>query len=108
MKKSLFKNKVFYFIFISALSFYGSCFAQAPKQDEPTYSQPKVIVDAKGRKTTVINFDEMNIDGKARAPEGFLIMSRKGVAGRGIIELRKQFRIRIKQQSFEGLDAISP
>lgn len=82
-------------------------FAQTPKDESTGYSKPKVIIDAKGRKTTIINFDETSIDGKARAPEGFLIMSRKGAAGRGIIELRKQFRLRIKEQSYEGLDAIS-
>ncbi len=82
-------------------------FAQTPKDEPSGYSKPKVIIDAKGRKTTVISFDETSIDGKARAPEGFLIMSRKGGAGRGIIELRKQFRLRIKEQSYEGLDAIS-
>lgn len=64
----------------------------APKS---TGYQKKELVDAKGRKITVVNFDETAIEGKAKSPDGFVLQSRDQTKFRSIIELRRDFRLQM-------------
>lgn len=58
--------------------------------------------DAKGRRITVVTFDDANIEGKAKAPDGFVLQSRSGGSFRNILELKKNFRPQIESTGGEG------
>jgi hypothetical protein len=66
-------------------------------------STKKTITNAKGEKVTVIDFDDANIEGKAKAPEGFMLQSRKSGRFKGMIELRRDFRPQMEQATKEAL-----
>lgn len=59
-------------------------------------SVQKSMLDAKGRKITVVNFDDALIEGKARGPDGFILRSRQSGVFRSILELRRDFREEVR------------
>ncbi len=72
---------------------------------EDTSAQLKVTRDARGRKMQFVDFNEVQIEGQARTPEGFMIQSRKSGRFRSLIELRSHFRDNIKIHAL-GSDAL--
>lgn len=72
---------------------------------EDTSAQLKVTRDARGRKMQFVDFNEVQIEGQARTPEGFMIQSRKSGRFRSLIELRSHFRDYIKIHAL-GSDAL--
>ncbi len=67
----------------------------------------KIQTDAKGRRITVINFDDANIEGKAKAPDGFLLQSRAAGGTKSILELRRNFRPQIDSSELEAFSTTS-
>lgn len=67
----------------------------------------KIQTDAKGRRITVINFDDANIEGKAKAPDGFLLQSRAAGGTKSILELRRNFRPQIDSSQLEAFSTSS-
>ncbi len=89
-------------LFLLACASSGSARAQggtppAEKGTSATDAAPvaKAMVDAKGRKITVVNFDDALIEGKARGPDGFILRSRQSGSFRSILELRRDFRAEV-------------
>jgi len=72
---------------------------------EDTSAQLKVTRDARGRKMQFVDFNEVQIEGQARTPEGVMIQSRKSGKFRSLIELRSHFRDNIKIHAL-GSDAL--
>jgi hypothetical protein len=73
--------------------------ARAEGKGTPEGEQRSVrseMVDAKGRKIQVVDFEDAVIQGAARAPEGFVLQSRQGATFRSIVELRREFRGQIE------------
>jgi hypothetical protein len=62
----------------------------------------KVTRDARGRKVQYVDFSEAVIEGKARAPEGFVIQSRASGRFNSLIELRSNFRENMDLHALEG------
>ncbi|MBM3381784.1 MAG: hypothetical protein FJY29_05025 [Betaproteobacteria bacterium] len=62
----------------------------------------KVTRDARGRKVQYVDFSEAVIEGKARAPEGFVIQSRASGRFNSLIELRNNFRENMDIHALEG------
>lgn len=52
--------------------------------------------DANGKPITVVDFDDANIEGSAKAPTGFVLQSRESSSFRNLIELRRNFRPQIE------------
>lgn len=77
--------------------------AQAPADPK---SRQGTITDAKGRKVTVIDFDDANIEGRAKAPDGFLLQARSSGKFKNIIELRRNFRPQMQGSAYEALIAV--
>jgi len=63
---------------------------------EDTSAHLKVTRDARGRKMQFVDFNEVQIEGQARTPDGFMIQSRKSGKFKSLIELRSHFRDNIK------------
>jgi hypothetical protein len=78
----------------------SGAWAQEPAQPNSKQSQ---ITDAKGRKVQVVDFDDANIEGKAKAPDGFVLQSRTPGSFKNIIELRRNFRQQIQGSAYESL-----
>jgi hypothetical protein len=87
-------------VLCGSLAMHGLVWAQEPQA--PASSQ-QVITDAKGKKITVVDFDDANIEGKAKAPDGFLLQSRQSGNYKTVIELRRNFRTQINGTAYEGL-----
>jgi hypothetical protein len=83
-----------------SITFGQEAKAQAPK-DPP--SQQRSIIDAKGKKVTVVDFNDAVIEGKAKAPDGFMLQSRRGGGFKTILTLRKNFRPQLNQSASEAL-----
>lgn len=49
-------------------------------------------MNAKGKKVTVIDFDEVGIDGRPKTPDGFLLQSRQSKQRRNFLEPRNDFQ----------------
>ncbi len=62
--------------------------------------------DSKGRKITTVDFDDALIDGSAKAPDGFFLRSRNAGKSNNILNLRKNFRKRMRASGHEGLRAV--
>jgi hypothetical protein len=75
-----------------ALAQGGGSFVEKGKPAPEPASSSKDMVDAEGRKITVVNFDDALIEGKARGPDGFVLRSRQSGSFRSILELRRDFR----------------
>ena len=69
---------------------------------EGSVQQKRTITDAKGKKVTVIDFNDSVIEGKAKAPDGFVLQSRQGGSFRSILSLRKNFRPQIASSATEA------
>jgi hypothetical protein len=69
-------------------------------------SRQKVRTDSQGRRITVVDFDDARIEGEVKAPDGFVLRSRDGAKVGTILELRKNFRKRIRAVGHEGLQAV--
>lgn len=86
----------------------GAVFAQDLSKNA-TLSDPasskKIMTDAKGKKIQVVDFDDAQIEGKAKAPDGFVLQSRQGAGFKNIMELRRNFRNQIESSSYEALVA---
>lgn len=84
---------------------------KAPTQNsggsENTYSK-RQQTDAKGRKITIVDFDEAHIEGKAKAPDGFLLQSRGSGAFKNILELRRNFRSQMHSSSADVVELLPP
>lgn len=52
--------------------------------------------DANGKPITVVDFEDANIEGAAKAPTGFVLQSRESASFRNLIELRRNFRPQIE------------
>lgn len=52
--------------------------------------------DANGKPITVVDFEDANIEGSAKAPTGFVLQSRESATFRNLIELRRNFRPQIE------------
>ncbi|MCA2960818.1 MAG: hypothetical protein IOD12_11230 [Silvanigrellales bacterium] len=94
--------------FLAVLAFAASgapslAFAQSPTDPK---SKQGTITDAKGRKVTVIDFDDANIEGRAKAPDGFLLQARSSGKFKNIIELRRNFRPQMQGSAYEALIAV--
>ena len=88
---------------IAASGAPGFAFAQTPTDPK---SKQGTITDAKGRKVTVIDFDDANIEGRAKAPDGFLLQARGSGKFKNIIELRRNFRPQMQGSAYEALIAV--
>jgi hypothetical protein len=75
-----------------------------PSGAEPA-SRSKVLTDAQGRKIQVVDFDEATIDGKAKAPDGFVIRTRVGGVSNNTLELRRDFRKKMIGHAHDGVDS---
>ena len=71
---------------------------------EPAASK-RLMTDAQGKKIQVVDFDDAQIEGKAKAPDGFVLQSRQGAGFKNIMELRRNFRNQIESSSYEALVA---
>jgi|GEM_PF-1024496 len=93
------------FVFVAMLvTVFGTRKAYADEPASPTNKQ-NVITDAKGKKVTVVDFDDASIEGRAKAPDGFVLRSRSAGSFKNIIELRRNFRAQIQGSAYEGLVA---
>jgi hypothetical protein len=95
---------------VCAFVFSQSAFAQASvekKELTDSSSTKQTLTDAQGKKIQVVDFEDATIEGKAKAPEGFVLQSRTGSNFRNIIELRRDFRNRI-QTSTPTIRSVSP
>lgn len=90
------------FLLVAALS-KQAAFAQSPVEPKSTQN---TITNAKGKKVTVIDFDDANIEGRAKAPDGFLLQSRGSTKFKNIIELRRNFRPQMQGSAYEALIAV--
>lgn len=70
-------------------------------------SRKTVRTDAKGKPITVVDFEDANIEGRAKSPEGFVVQSRGQSSFRNIIELRRNFRPQIQASQNDGAYSIS-
>lgn len=61
--------------------------------DGQSYKSSK-MTDAKGKSLTMVDFEDANIDGQAKAPDGFYLQSRSQGGFHNILQLRKNFRQR--------------
>jgi hypothetical protein len=77
--------------------------AKAQKITTEESSQKKTITNAKGEKVTIVDFDDANIEGKAKAPDGFVVQSRQSGKFKGMIELRRDFRPQMEQSTLDAL-----
>lgn len=78
---------------------------QSSSLPDPGY-QKQVRTDSRGRKITTIDFDDAEIEGRVKAPEGFILRSREASKAESIMDLRKNFRSRIRAVGHEGLRAV--
>lgn len=106
--KKLFSVTIVFAMLIGVLISQPS-FAQGP-EDIPKSTtnegqEKKVLVDSRGKRLQVIDFDDASIEGKAKAPEGFVLQSRDGASFRNILELRRNFRPQIMNSVPVGLMA---
>ena len=76
----------------------GNASVSAPVSAPSSAGAPskKEMLDARGRKITVVNFDDALIEGKARGPDGFILRSRQSGTFRSILELRRDFRAEVR------------
>lgn len=76
---------------------------------EPAYSK-KSMSDAKGKTLQVVEFGEAQIEGKAKAPDGFVLQSRGSAQFRNIIELRRHFRAQVQTSTADAMlmNAMAP
>lgn len=65
------------------------------KEDDQKSTKTSAV-DANGKKITVINFEEASIEGGVRRPDGALVESGSKDRLKGIIDLRKDFRLQMK------------
>lgn len=79
------------FCFLIA-GFSSTALAQTPGGEPVQKSEKKVLTDSQGRRITNIDFDDAAIEGRAKAPEGFVLQSRNGASFRNILDLRRNFR----------------
>lgn len=77
-------------------------------QNEEQKSRKRMSTDAQGRRITVIDFDDANIEGRAKAPEGFVLQSRTSSSFRNIVELRRNFRPQVQSSAAIGTHLGSP
>ena len=90
--------------FAHQTSAFGQDLSKHTSIDEPASSK-KIMTDAKGKKIQVVDFDDANIEGKAKAPDGFVLQSRQGSNFKNIMKLRRNFRNQIESSSYEALVA---
>jgi hypothetical protein len=94
------------------LMFHGRLFAAENSTEQgrrenraQEFSQEK-MVDARGKKITVVNFDDAVIEGKARGPDGFVLRSRDASGGRSVLELRRDFRVETLSDALGGIPVV--
>jgi hypothetical protein len=104
-KKVMFVGFGTYAVLIALTLFSGTSRAQSVTTEAP--SSKKTITNAKGEKVTVIDFDDANIDGKALAPDGFVVQSRQSGKFKGMIELRRDFRPQMEQATHDALASMA-
>lgn len=88
------KLKIFATIF--ALAFSSAAFAQNAANLKDPKARQSSKTDANGKPITVVDFDDANIEGSAKAPTGFVLQSREASSFRNLIELRRNFRPQIE------------
>lgn len=86
----------------SAIASQGSDSASTLNSKGSSSASVKVTRDARGRKVQYVDFSEAVIEGKARAPEGFVIQSRASGRFNSLIELRNNFRENMGIHALEG------
>lgn len=64
------------------------------------------MVDARGKKISVVTFDDAVIEGKARGPDGFVLRSRDVAGARSVLELRKDFRSEVISDAFGAVPVV--
>jgi hypothetical protein len=107
MKKSVFAFFVFVALGAPAVALGGE-----PPDSGGSFGEQKVarsqekMIDAKGRKISVVNFDDAVIEGKARGPDGFVLRSREAASGRSVLELRRDFRKETLADAFGGMPVV--
>jgi hypothetical protein len=92
---------VCYLILLALSVLHSTAHAQSVTTEAP--AAKKTITNAKGEKITVIDFDDANIEGKAKAPDGFVVQSRQSGKFKGMIELRRDFRPQMEQATLDAL-----
>ena len=107
MKKvgAVFSLFFFFSLWPSALGADEGGGNETPGPARSLYSQEKAV-DAKGRKISVVNFDDALIEGKARGPDGFVLRSREASSGRSVLELRRDFRLETLADAFGGMPVV--
>jgi hypothetical protein len=90
------------------LLFLSPAAARAQETSAPAEPANKqsTITDAKGRKVQVVDFDDASIEGRAKAPDGFVLQSRSSGRFKNIIELRRNFRPQMRGSAYEALVAV--
>lgn len=86
-------------------------FASAPSAPAPAAGEKSVkfkddgkgMVDAQGKSLTVVDFDDAVIEGQVVRPEGFMLQKRSEMGLGSTLELRKEFRDRIRASADTGL-----
>lgn len=86
-----------------ATFFATSALASKSVENIEQKSRKTVRTDARGKPITVVDFEEANIEGSAKSPEGFVVQSRSGSSFRNIIELRRNFRPQIRASEPSGM-----
>ncbi len=79
---------------------------QVPREANAGKSNQEKMVDARGKKISVVNFDDAVIEGKARGPDGFVLRSRDASGGRSVLELRRDFRVETLSDALGGIPVV--
>lgn len=91
--------------FVGVVGIETQDIARAEDPVQPA-SKQKVRTDSQNRQITTVDFDDALIDGQAKAPDGFFLRSRSTSKARNILDLRKDFRQRMRASGHEGLQAV--
>lgn len=69
----------------------------------PATETKKGLQDASGKALTVVNFEDANIEGQVMRPDGFVLQKRDELGLGATVELRRNFRDRIRASADLGL-----
>jgi hypothetical protein len=95
-------------LYVCTLSVLFAGLSDAAWANDPVQpqSKQKVRTDSQGRRITTVDFEDALIDGQAKAPDGFFLRSRSSSKSRNILDLRRDFRRRMRASGHEGLRAV--
>lgn len=81
---------------VLALMMSSAAFAQSSANLKDPKARQSARTDANGKPITVVDFEDANIEGSAKAPTGFVLQSRESSSFRNLIELRRNFRPQVE------------